>query len=236
MKFNKMVKGAGIAVLSTGILAACSGEEAAGGLTETDLEGYVNEDDVGTWFEEQGYIAEEDVGAWFEEQGYLSEDDVNLWAEEQGLLDGAVTTETEEVVEGEEAEEIDYGVIDPVELETTYLTPLGWTAVEFNDYVVAEYDMAVADFSDFAELEETVGTVEEIQAAEGEEEATAEEVDFGAIDEAELETTYLTPLGWTAVEFNDYVVAEYDMAIADFSDFAELEETVGTVEEIEAAE
>ncbi len=136
----------------------------------------------------------------------------------------------EEVVEEEPLEEeIDYGAIDEVELEDAYLEPLGWTAVEFNDYVVAEYDMAVADFADFAELESTVGPVEDIVAAE-------EGVELGAVAFEDLETNYLDPLGWSIVEFNDYVLAEYDTAIADFADFAELETTVGPVEDVIAAE
>ncbi|AQQ52274.1 hypothetical protein [Planococcus lenghuensis] len=136
----------------------------------------------------------------------------------------------EEVVEEEPvAAEFDYGVIDPVEFEDEYLEPLGWTAVEFNDYTVAEYDTAVADFADFAELETTVGPVEDILAAE-------EGVETGVVVLEDLETAYLDPLGWSVVEFNDYAVTEYDTAIADFADFAELETTVGPVEDILVAE
>ncbi|WP_156889857.1 hypothetical protein [Planococcus lenghuensis] len=211
---SKWLKLGAASFLSMGVLAACAEEE------PVEEEAAVEEEVVEEEPVEEEVVEEEPV-----EEEVVEEEPVE-----------------EEVVEEETA--VDFGNIDEAELETTYLEPLGWTAVEFEEYTLAEYDMAIADFADFAELESTVGPVEDIdpaaiEGAAAEEEAATEEetaVDFGNIDEAELQTAYLEPLGWTAVEFNDYVVAEYDMAIADFADFAELESTVGPVEDIEVAE
>ncbi|WP_456272915.1 processed acidic surface protein [Bacillus sp. AK031] len=67
----------------------------------------------------------------------------------------------------------DEGIIDPVDisdgdseyedvldmdlLDENYLTPLNWTEEEFNNYLGETYDMELADFTDFEDLETTVG-------------------------------------------------------------------------------
>ncbi|WP_198038654.1 hypothetical protein [Planococcus lenghuensis] len=214
MPKSKWIKLGASSVLSMGILAACAEEEPA-------EEEVVEEEPV-----EEEVVEEEPI-----EEEVVEEEPVEE-EEEEPVEEEVVEEEPieEEVVEEEPLEEeVDFGAIDEVELEDEYLDPLGWTAVEFEDYVVAEYDMALADFADFAELEETVGPVEEIVAAE-------EGVELGAVAFEDLDATYLDPLGWSIVEFNDYVVAEYDTAIADFADFAELKTTVGPVEDILVAE
>ncbi|WP_088008246.1 processed acidic surface protein, partial [Indiicoccus explosivorum] len=77
--------------------------------------------------------------------------------------------------------------------------------------------------------EATVGPVEDISfddnAVGAEEEAGA--ADEAGLDMALVEETYLTPYGWTEDEFNAYLMENYDMELADFNDFAELEATVG---------
>ncbi|AQQ55461.1 processed acidic surface protein [Planococcus lenghuensis] len=226
------------------------------------------------------------------------DDDVVESEEEDEVVDD------EEVAATSEEDAFDYGEVDPVLLEDTYLTPLGWTAAEFDDYLMDEYDMGIADFESFDVLETTVGpfidvnelitdvedgTVDDagvvglmdeygLDAAETEEflngiedpdainfyadledelvaagysdingeddengtdgEATDEEVveeettkDGEVIEEgldmAIVEEMYLTPFGWTEDDFNTYLMDNYDMELADFTDFAELEATVG---------
>ncbi|WP_088006891.1 hypothetical protein [Indiicoccus explosivorum] len=76
--------------------------------------------------------------------------------------------------------------------------------------------------------------VEEEPIEEDGADEVAEAVDFGNISEEELQTTYLDPLGWDAQEFEDFLNEEYDMGLADFGDFSELEGTVGPAADIEA--
>jgi hypothetical protein len=48
------------------------------------------------------------------------------------------------------------------------------------------------------------------------------DIDMDLVDE-----NYLTPLEWTEDEFNNYLGDTYDMELADFADFEDLEATVG---------
>ncbi|WP_088005640.1 hypothetical protein [Indiicoccus explosivorum] len=168
MEFNNAVKGAGIAVLAAGILAGCSGDDAAETeyLTPEDAEGYFTEDELTTWAEEQNFYTQEELEAWADEQGFYTQEELDTWADEQGIIDeGAV--EVDEIAEEEPTAadaEFDFGAIDRGRLEEVYLGPLEWTPEEFNDYTVEEFDMNIADFADFDELESMVGPVEDILA------------------------------------------------------------------------
>ena len=140
MNFKSVVRGTGITALTLGVLAGCSGEEVADdSLTEADIEGFYTEDELNTWAEEAGFY---------------TEDDLNAWAEEAGLLDEVVPEEepVEETIQEEIA--IEAGLI-----EENYLTPLGWTEEELDTYLLEEYDMTLADFENYEDLEATVGPV-----------------------------------------------------------------------------
>ncbi|WP_144390962.1 hypothetical protein, partial [Indiicoccus explosivorum] len=204
------------------INAWISGDQSNGTLIEV-MEAYdITGEELGVFLSEIDNL--EDIhfvgqieGA-LEEGGYTpvvaDEPEASEEEPEEDLID-------DELADAEIFDPVDgYGNIDPAELETVYLEPLGWTPEEFNDYVLAEYDMAIADFADFAELEATVGPADEILTEETPApEAADVEVDLGNIELAQLQETYLTPLGWDVDQFADYLIEVHDMTFTDFADF-----------------
>lgn len=147
---NKWVKIGAAGLLSTSILAGCGEDEAVDNAEPAE----VLED------EEQADQLEEETDV-DEEQADELEEETDT-AEEQA---DELEEETDEAAE-EVLDEIDLGNIEMAELETTYLTPLDWTVVEFDSYVQEEYGVAIADFDDFSDLETTVGPAEDIEATE----------------------------------------------------------------------
>ncbi|MFD1032540.1 hypothetical protein [Metaplanococcus flavidus] len=144
---NKWIRIGAIGVLSTSMLAACGDEE----VPEDAEPSEVLED------EEQADELEEETDT-DEEQADELEEETDT-AEEQA---DELEEETDEAAE-EVLDDIDYGNIDPIELDTVYLTPLDWTVMEFDAYVQEEHGQALADFDDFADLESTVGPAEDIE-------------------------------------------------------------------------
>ncbi|MBT2571132.1 hypothetical protein [Planococcus sp. ISL-110] len=147
---NKWVKIGAVGILSTSILAGCGEDEALDNAEPAEV---LEAEDEADQLEEETDIDEEQADELEEETDT---------AEEQA---DELEEETDEAAE-EVLDEIDMGNINMEELETTYLTPLGWTVIEFDNYVEEEYGVVIADFDDFSDLETTVGPVEDIEVTE----------------------------------------------------------------------
>ncbi|MGM0896507.1 MAG: hypothetical protein ACQEV0_01330 [Bacillota bacterium] len=147
---NKWIKIGAAGVLSTSILAACGEDETS---ENAEPEEVLESEEQADELEEETDIDEE--------QADELEEETDTDEEQADELEEETDEAAEEVIE-----EMDLGNIDMADLETTYLTPLDWTVAEFDSYVQDEHGMAIADFSDFSELETTVGPAEEIEMAE----------------------------------------------------------------------
>lgn len=84
MRLKNVVKGAGVAVLSLGVLAGCAddGEEENASADEGN-----GSDEVTNMEEMHRYYTEEELNEWARANGFVSEEDLNAWAEDNGLLD-----------------------------------------------------------------------------------------------------------------------------------------------------
>ncbi|TAA73357.1 hypothetical protein [Planococcus salinarum] len=145
---NKWIRIGAIGVLSTSMLAACGDDE-----TIEDPQEVLEEEEAADELEEETDIDEE--------QADELEEETDEAEEEADELEEETDEEAEEVLDN-----VDLGNVDMADLETTYLTPLDWTVLEFDEYVQEEFGQPIADFDDFADLEARVGPVEDIETTE----------------------------------------------------------------------
>lgn len=143
---NKWVRIGAIGVLSTSMLAACGDEVPEDAEPEEVLEAEEEADEL------------EEATDTDEEQADALEEETDIDEEQADELEEETDEAAEEVLE-----DIDLGNVELAELETTYLTPLDWTVVEFDDYVFETHGERIADFDDFADLESTVGPADDIE-------------------------------------------------------------------------